>query len=246
MMKAMNSRQLRDIHFQKLNHNRKSLLCTMLCEKNVRLFCVISNKQNMQGYQNPNADIIPSKNWFYYWLTRVLLERVTNNVLSASIKRYGEPKYVKIEYSERGGLSYSKMHAYYEWMRVQSISGKRPLFLPWGKLCFEVLHPDLLYVYPHKDRAGLKLSDIVASSYFKAVDIYDTRYCDPSYAKLLAPRMAKSPDTGQIGGYGVKLLPNWSGLKKYNVQEKQKEIFRYYGYPRDYWWQENYVDPGPV
>ena len=33
MMKAMNSHQLRDLHFQRLNSDRKLLVCNMLAEK---------------------------------------------------------------------------------------------------------------------------------------------------------------------------------------------------------------------
>jgi hypothetical protein len=248
MMKAINSQQLRDIHFQKLNPTRKSLVCSYVAERRVKLFAVISNKQNMEGYQNPLAAQIPSDNWFYCWLTRVLLERVTDFVLAASVKRYGSPQLVKLEYSERGGLSYSQMHAYYEWIKLKSASGKIPLYLPWGKVAFEVIHQDLMRVYNHRERDGLKLPDIVASAFFKAVDVYDTGACDPAFAKLLAPRMAASPDTGQVGGYGVKLMPNWRTLNTYRVPEEQREIFRFYGYPSNYWWQvdKEDVDPGLV
>lgn len=246
MMKAIRSRQLREIHFQKLNNNRKTLVCTHLAEKNVRLFSVVSNKQNMQGYQNPFAAQIPSDNWFYCWLTRILLERLSDYVLSASIKRYKEPKYVKLEYSERGGLSYSQMSAYYEWLRLKSAGGTIPLYLPWGKIAFEVIHRDLMRVYNHTERDGMKLPDIVASAFFKAVDACDTGACDPSFAKLLKPRMARAPNTKQIGGYGVKLMPNWRTLNFYNVPNTQREILRFYGYPSDYWWQGEEVDPGPV
>jgi len=237
MMSAMNSRQLTDIHFQKLNPSRKALLCSLLAEKRVRLFTVISNKQNMQGYQNPRAAEIPSDNWFYCWLTRVLLERLTDCVAKASLKRYDEPKRVKLEFSERGGLRYSQMNVYYEWINMKSVGGKIPLFLPWGTVDFSVLHQDLFKVYNHKDRAGMKLADIVASAFFKAVDVHDTNACDPQFAKLLAPRMAKAPDTNQVAGYGVKLMPNWKTLDQFKVPDEQREILRFYGYPKQ-WWQK--------
>lgn len=245
MMKAINSHQLRDIHFQKLGPDRKALVCSMLAQRRVRLFAVISNKQNMEGYTNPRAAKIPSNSWFYCWLTRVLLERVTDFVYAASMQRYGEPRRVKLEYSERGGLSYSQMHAYYEWIKIKSGSGDMPLYLPWGNLQWPVMHQDLMSVYNHKVRDGLKLPDIVASAFFKAVDVHDTGECDPSFARLLGPRMARSPDTDQICGYGVKLLPNWKALDTYRVPDEQREILRHYGYPNRQWWQK-VVDPGPV
>lgn len=237
MMAAMNSRQLTDIHFQKLNPTRKALLCSMLAEKNVRLFSVISNKQNMQGYQNPRAAAVPSDNWFYCWMTRVLLERLTHCVAHASVKRYGEIRKMKLEFSERGGLSYSQMSAYYEWINMKSVGGKIPLYLPWGTVDFRVISQSLMKVYNHRDRAGLRLADIVASAFFKAVDVHDTRACDSQFAKLLAPAMARAPNTKQVAGYGVKLMPSWRKLDQFNVPERQREILRYYGYPEQ-WWQK--------
>ncbi|ATE65637.1 DUF3800 domain-containing protein [Rhizorhabdus dicambivorans] len=245
MMKAMNSHQLRDLHFQKLRPDKKSLLCSYLAQRRVKLFTLISNKQNMEGYHNPRAAKVPSNNWFYCWLTRVLLERVTGFVLAASIKRYNEPRLLKLEYSERGGLSYSQMHAYYEWLKIKGAGGAVPQFLPWGDLAWPVLHQDLMYVYNHKERDGLKLPDIAASAFFKAVDVHDTGACDASFAKLLAPAIARSPDSNMACGYGVKLMPNWKTLDRFAVPEEQRAILRFYGYPGKQWWQK-VVDPGPV
>lgn len=245
LMAQLNSHQLRDIHFQKLNDHRKAQACTFLAEKGVRLFAVVSNKQNMEGYQNPRAAKVPSDNWFYCWLTRVLLERVTTYVHAAALKRYGESRFVKLEYSERGGLRYSQMHAYYEWLKVKSAAGRVALFLPFGDFQYGVLHPDLMRVYNHADRDGLKLPDIVASAFFKAVDVHQTRDCNDAFAKLLAPRMARAPDTGQVAGFGVKLLPNWRTLNRFGVPEEQRKILRHFGYPGNQWWQK-VVDPGLV
>lgn len=245
LMAKMNSHQLRDLHFQKLREDRKALACSFLAEKNIKLFAVVSNKQNMQGWQNPKAAKTPSDNWFYCWLTRILLERVTDAVYAASMARYGESRKVKLEYSERGGLRYSQMRAYYEWLKVKSASGKVALFVPFGDFQYSVLHPDLMRVYNHAERDGLKLPDIVASAFFKAVDVHQTKACDSTFAKLLTPRMARAPGTDLIAGYGVKLLPNWRTLDTFRVPEEQRAILRHFGYPRRQWWQK-VVDPGLV
>jgi hypothetical protein len=89
---------------------------------------------------------------------------------------------------------------------------------------------NLLRVYPHLEREGLQLVDVVAASFFKASDKHDTGGCDPAYAKLLHPRMAREAD--KISGFGVKLLPS---LVKANLERDQAEIFRYYGYPAQWW-----------
>ena len=249
MMDAMNSHQLQDIHFAKLNDNRKTLLCTMLAEKHVRLFAIISNKQNMQGYKNPFAaqmtQLLPQDNWFYCWMTRILLERMTDYVAKNSAKKLGRPGKIRLEYSERGGLRYSQMHAYFQWIHMKSVGGKVPLYIPWGFVDFTALHPQLMHVYSHRERPGLKLPDIVASAFFRAVDMYDTKARDASFAKLLAPKMAQCPDSKMVAGYGVKLMPNIKTLDRFNVSADQREILHHYGYPNQ-WWQKKMVEPGLV
>jgi hypothetical protein len=245
----MNSHQLRDIHFAKLSDTRKSLLCTMLAEKHVRLFTIISNKQNMQGYKNPLpaklTALLPGDNWFYCWMTRILLERITDYVAVNSVKKHGRVGRVKLVYSERGGLRYPQMKAYYEFINIKSAGGAIPLYLPWGFVDFRTLHQDLLEVYSHRLLPALKLPDITASAFFRAVDIHDTGDLNPTFAKLLQPRVAADPVSKLIAGYGVKLMPSWRGLNDYKVPESQRAILRFYGYPRPQWWQK-VVDPGLV
>lgn len=220
------SRQSRALHFADLSPANKAATCAKVSQLDVRCFVVASNKKNMEGYTNPDAGKIPSQCWFYCWMTRVLLERVTRFVLQHSMKEFGEPRYVRVEYSARGGLRYSQMHAYYEWLRMK----KYKSFLPWGRIYFEVLHMNLLRVYPHLEREGLQLADVISSAFFKACDKRDTGGCDPQFAKLLKGRMAR--ERGSIAGFGVKLLPN---LTRANLDSDQSEIFRFYGYPRQWW-----------
>lgn len=248
IMGAMNSPQMQDLHFSKLTDNRKAIACTMLADRHVRFFMVASNKQNMQGYKNPFASkmttLLPSDNWFYCWMTRVLLERVTDFVVKNSVRKHGSVQKTKLVFSERGGLRYSQMHAYYEWINMKSVGGKIPLFIPWGFVDFRCLHRDLLSVYPHREVPALKMPDIVSSAFFRAIDVLYVPRRDATFARLLRPRMAADPLSKLISGYGVKLLPNWKALDRYNVPSEQREIFREYGYPRQ-WWQK-VVDPGPV
>jgi len=221
-----------DIHFAKLSPNKKLYVCQQMSGLSARYFVLASNKKNMKGYENPFAGKIPSRNWFYCWMTRLLLERVTDFVDWHSTKEYGEPKKLKVEYSIRGGLSYSQMSAYYEWLRMKGPT--KNLFLPWGNLKWSVMDGTLLKVYPHEDRAGLQLADCVASAFFKAADKFSTGSCDPRFAAALKPRMARFRDrpAGLISGYGVKLMPNFKEAK---LLSEQEQIFREYGYPKQWW-----------
>lgn len=182
----------------------------------------------MRGYQNPAAAKIPSDNWFYCWMTRVILERVTHWVLHRSILEYGSPQKVKLVFSERGGLRYSQMNAYFQWLKYQGSN----TVLRLGKIEHETLDMRLMDVRNHAGHDGLKLPDIVASAVFKAADIWDTGACDPGPALALVPRMARAD--GMVAGYGLKL---WPGYKKLGgkVKPDQLEVFRRYGYPRQWW-----------
>ncbi len=224
MMTTFKNHQKPDIHFTDLNPAKKRAACSMLAAQPLRLFAVASNKKNMEGYRNRKAERVPSRNWFYCWMLRLLLERVTHFVAFDSIKRYGKYEKVKIEYSEKGGQSYSQMRAYYKWLK------NRPLYLNQGPIYWETMHEELQEVHNHKDRAGLQLADIVAGAFYKACDKYHTGQCDPDFAKLLEPRMARSD--GLISGYGLKLMPS---LTKANLLEEQEEIFKFYGYPKQWW-----------
>lgn len=249
ILEAMNSPQLKDLHFAKLTDSRKAIACSMLADRHVRLFTVISNKQNMEGYSNPFAASIsspmPSDNWFQCWLSRILLERLTDFVAANSIRKNGIPGRIKLVFSERGGLRYSQMHAYYEWINMKSVGGKIPLFLPWGHVDFRCLHRDLLQVFRHREVPALKMPDITSSAFYRAIDVLDVPERNADFAKLLKPRMAADPTSKMISGYGVKLMPNWKTLDRFNVPDEQREVLRFYGYPRQ-WWQRKVVEPGPV
>ncbi len=202
----------------------------------------------MQGYVNqrasPMTTMAPPDNWYYCWMTRVLLERMTDYVARHSLKKTGSIGKIKLEYSERGGLRYPQMQAYYDFINIKSAGGSRPLHLPWGHVDFRTLDPKLMRVYSHRERPGLKLPDILASAFFKAVDDRHSAAVDTTCAKILAPSLAMEPDSKMISGYGLKLIPNWRTLDRFNVPEAKREIFRHCGYPKQ-WWQK-VVEPGPV
>lgn len=231
-VEKLRSPQLRNLHFRTLDPWRREIVCQEIAALPVRCFAICSNKKNMRGYLNPFAAQVPSQNWFYCWLTRVLLEKVTHFVAEKSRAEFGTEKRVKLVYSKAGGLRYPQMAAYYEWIREKRRNDNQVLH--WGDLRYETIHSHLLEVRDHKNDPRLAFPDAVASAFFKACDKRDTGSCDIRFAKLLAPRMAAFPDKpcGQISGYGVKLLPGW---KKACLDSDQQEIFSYFGYPKQWW-----------
>lgn len=76
----LKSRQRTDIHFAKLDNERKEIVCRHLEALNFRWFVSVSHKPNMRGYRNTKAEVVRSKNYFYNWMARVLF-RKSNAVL---------------------------------------------------------------------------------------------------------------------------------------------------------------------
>lgn len=225
--------QRRYLHFTDLKPWNKRIVCGELATLPIRCFVVCSNKKNMRGYRNPFAEKYENPNWFYAWLSRLLLERVTYFVRQKSLEQHQEIKKVRLEFSSRGGLTYASLSTYFEWLKMKSAGGD--MFLPLGDLVWETMHRDLLHIFNTRQRAGLQLADTVASAFFKACDCYDTGECDPEFARILGKRMARDPDVssgGEISGYGVKLMP---AFKKAALLPTQAPIFTYYGYPRQWW-----------
>lgn len=234
--------QSNQLHFAKMNEAKKIFACTQLSEFPCRVFIVASNKKNMKGWRNRFAELKSlDKNWFYCWLTRILLERVTHWVASHSAARYGQSEKLKISFSNRGGLSYSQMKVYFDWLRMKSSANA--LFLPLGDLRWDVMERELVDISPSHERGGLQLADIAASAFFKACDKFDTGACDPRFAKILKSRVAFTNDVDGYriySGYGVKLMPSF---KMANLLPEQKEIFEFFGYPRQ-WWDPKPSTPG--
>lgn len=143
-----------DIHFRDLRPENKRLVCGDIAKLPVRCFAVMSNKKNMQGYQNPRAATVPARNWFYCWMIRLLLERVTHYCAHRTKRDWGESRCVRFVFSTRGGMSYPQFRAYLFWLRKHSRAGTQ--YLTRGDLNWSVVDIDGVQVFDHSQRAGLQ------------------------------------------------------------------------------------------
>jgi hypothetical protein len=213
--------QRRTLHFQPLDDWRRSLVCHGISQLPLRCFVAISNKINMEGYQNKRAEnALIGRTWFYWWMTRLLLERVTDFCERRSQRDYGENRLVRLEFSRRKGLRYTQLQAYLAWLRMQSKGGT--LFLNRGDIKWSVVDPvNQVFVFDHAERAGLQLSDSVASAFYQAVS---GEPANIQHAMALEPRIARD-QSGQAFGYGVKLMPDGYLIR---ATGDQRHIFDFY------------------
>jgi hypothetical protein len=211
-----------DLHFNKLLPFKKTLVASALANKQAKGFVVMSNKKNIEQYKNPRLDA-NNKAWIYWFLTRLLLERVT--AFCAQLvpeERKGQDK-LRIIFSRRGDLTYKHFTDYL--LKMYYDQGDQ--VLGYKELDWSVIDFDEIYAHDHGDRAGLQLADVIAGAFFQAVEINRGAQaeCDPSYAKLLKPLMHHNGNRWHLG-FGVKPMPT---LPEMNLTEPQKRLFNAYG-----------------
>lgn len=217
-----------DLHFNKLLPWKKTAVCTALAKKPAKGFVVMSNKQNIEQYKNPRLDD-GNKAWIYWFLTRLLLERVTACCAQhVPSDRQGQEK-LRIIFSRRGDLTYRDFTEYL--LKMYYDRGNQ--VLGYKELDWSVIDFGEIYAHDHGDRAGLQLADVLAGSFFQAVELNRGAQveCDPSYAKLLKPIMHHNGNRWHLG-FGVKPMPLLSEMK---LSDPQKQIFKAYGANANSW-----------
>ncbi|APX84601.1 hypothetical protein BV511_07680 [Methylorubrum extorquens] len=225
ILRDIGSEGAADLHFNRLSPNQKTRACELISELPLKCFVVASNKKNMRHYLNKKAAKVPSRNFFYCWMTRLLLERVTEYCSAVNDHEDAVGGKVKFVFSESHRMSYRQFRAYLHWIKLQSIGGS--LHLDKGDPDWSVVDIDLVEAHPHKTRAGLMLADVVASAFFQGVTLRDDQTCRPEYAKLLAPRIARKNAT--TSGFGLKAMP--PQLYTAALTDAQAEVFNFYGVP---------------
>lgn len=110
--------QRTDLHYRTLSPTRRVAVANAIAGLPLRGFAVLSNKKNMRDHKNNNAAKIPSQQWFYNWCVRLLIERITAFCAARTQADYGETRPVKIEFSQRGGHTYSQTVAYHAYLRI--------------------------------------------------------------------------------------------------------------------------------
>ncbi len=219
------------LHFRDLHEWQKPLVCQKLADLPVNLFVMTSNKKNMRAYRNARAaaksNPLVSKQIFYNFCLRLILERITDCCLRHSMRVHGAPRHVKIFYSKRGGHNYAHTFIYNETLKSQARS--KTTWLKRREIKWEVMDRRLQEAVMHTTNAGVQLADVVASSFFQSCDVLPPTSFNPYNARLLGNRIAT--EAGFFRDYGVIFQPS-PELTKAQLVPKQKDIFEFYGYDR--------------
>jgi len=218
------------LHYRELIDWQKPIACHVLSQQQLRVFALTSNKMNMRGHRNVKAEArsqgIPIDQVFYNWCVRVLLERITAYCHWHSMRHYGEQRYVKIVLSERGTHGYARAIWYSQMLKEQGQSGTT--YISTRTIDWRVFDSRLISVQPHHLDAGLQLADVVASSFYQAVDILPPTIWNPNNARFLKDRVTNVD--GRYENWGLTFLP----FKYYeaDLRPEQIDIFEHYGFER--------------
>jgi hypothetical protein len=214
-----------DLHFRALSEARKAAVCTATALLPIRGFALLSNKKNIRGYRNHRAEAArPSTHeWLYNFCVRLLLERVTDYIAQRSMRDYGEIRHLELVFSRRGGMRYTQTKEYHAILKNEAQAGLT--MLTKREVDWRVLHPHLINALPPTMNAGVQIADVIASAFYQAADATNTTW-SPDNAKLLRRIMATENRLHR--DYGVALQPTPPYRAK--LTERQKEIFRFYGY----------------
>jgi hypothetical protein len=220
--------QRKDIHFKELSDARRRTACEQLAAKPVRLFVAMSNKKNMQNYRNLRPRYDPD--WFYRWMTRILLERVTLFCSRWATGRSLGERRVKLVFSRNSWIDYERTKKYLSNLQNQSRLGT--MFNRTGDISWDVVDLDLVHAISHKHEAGLQFADVLASAFYRGVALDNKeRRCDPEFAQILRDRVY-APRRDDFLGNGIKTMPP---LAQMGLEQRQRRLFEFYGYPPEKW-----------
>jgi hypothetical protein len=215
------------LHYKDLIPAKRAIACVHINTKQCRFFVVASNKKNIENHENEAAALVSGKGtaWLYWFLCRLLLERVTSYCEERVPPRERGRWKILFVFSRRGGPV--DFRDYLRRLHRQSRLGK--LHLSKGDLSWSVVDEEELLVLDSKERAGLQLSDLCAGAFFQALET--KRNFSPEYAKLFKPRMGQDK-RGRVIGFGLKTMPE---LYEMQLSAEQREIFEFYGYSPRGW-----------
>jgi len=181
--------QSKVLHCQNLSHQQRVAACQTLSEKPLRSLCVMAHKPSLDRH------VFAEKNQLYFYLCRYLVERISWLCRdSRQSIREGDGR-VKIVFSRRGKLSYDNFKEY-----LLLLKADQSVTVNWGTIDIEGID-----ARDHSTRAGLQVSDIIATCMTAGLekDLYGNN--EARYAEILKPIVYRR--RGNFLSYGVKLMP---------------------------------------
>jgi hypothetical protein len=205
-------KQNRDLHFRKLNHAQKIVVCQDIAKLPIGICITLSHKATIPGSKWEAT--FKKKGYLYNFLIRWLLERITE---VCRREARGEAASLKVIFSRRSSTDYQIMRDYLILMR-----DGMEVMKPVRSIDWRLLDIDNIAVENHSKWAGLQIADCATTALFLAVEPNVYGNYEPAYAQLLKPRLIRSK-TGHILNCGLTPVP---AFHKCRADAEQTAFFR--------------------
>lgn len=228
------------LHFRKCKPWNRLKICSLLAKQSARAFVVCSFKKTMVGHNNQRAaasgNDSSNRQYLYNFVSRLLLERVSEFVVDHA-KREGilNPK-VKIIMASRKGHHFGHFKAYVLQLIRQATA--KTTYLKAKEIDPDIFQYDLIDRFPASTLAGLQLADAVVSATFQSIEQSSPHYKDKPALRLNAIFAGKQRWSGGPAfknNLGMTVFPT-KGSPVF-LTEDQKSFFSNFGY--DFEWITN-------
>lgn len=233
--RAIGGRAGQPIHFRNMNPRNQGIAVGLVAslEHRARGFVICSYKKTWQGYRNARAEAVhgeQKRDTLYNYVTRLLLERVTNFVFKHGNDRGIKRPLLRIVMASRRGHYFGQFKVYVMHTLVpQAIAGTT--YQDTREINPEVLNSALFYRMPSSTSAGLQLADVMVSAFFQSIEQLSPQF-PAKIATNLSPLMSRAmwdhkSKTSVSARDGVTLYhPEAFTL----LTEDQRQFFERFGY----------------
>jgi len=177
------------IHFARLSHEERVAVCHGLGKLPIRVLAVCINKRALAL-----GHTLAGERRLYFYAVRFLLERISWLARDNAPTSGGDGK-CKLHYAACKGLSYQRMYQYLHLLTAQSTQ------INWDHI-ETAAKPD---INVPSASIWLRVSDCVATSFARAVELTPQGFCEDRYVRLLKPVVYRR--SGKYMSYGIKVFP---------------------------------------
>lgn len=204
LLAGFSKTQTREIHFQKLRHEQKTVVCQTMAKMPIRVSNVICCKAHI-----PEDNTYGHTHNLYWYLCRYLMERIS---WFCHVNRKTKTPIARIVFSNKGGMKYSQFEAY---MKILKAKGNKTS-INWASIDLEQIE-----VHPSSRYAGLQFADASAGAFAAGVEPNHFGNTEASYAKALKPIVYRKKKN--YWSYGAKFVCTTEKLQP--AQKEFREIF---------------------
>lgn len=183
------------VHWKDLKHPQKIRYAQMIGEKRGRCISICVHKRSLLEPEKFRLN-----HRLYFYAVRYLLERLTWLTRDYDHQaKFGGDGSIEIQFSNRGGMSYTKLKGYIDLLRSRKEKGFDV------NIEFDRFSLDAFTVKTPGKSMGLQLADAIAGATFNAIerDIYGNT--EPRYIETLLPIHYRYDS--KVMGYGLKIVP---------------------------------------